>query len=210
MQLAQRRGKALLPGLVNCHAHMSAVIARGFNEDFGFPNTARLAVSPASLLQGEERTLMVMAQRLVTLPDLVAECVEGVFRPVQPDDRATLVLFAERAEAMNQPTSDQAELTSIVDGAELGSSITRYAPALKVAKKILEDSKLPRKEVVLITDFQKIGWEGQEEIIQLPAETTVTPVALSDRDTSNVSVTSVILNRESVSGRERVAASARQ
>lgn len=53
------RGKALLPGLVNCHAHMSAVIARGFNEDFGFPNTYRLAVQPASLLSAEETSLMV-------------------------------------------------------------------------------------------------------------------------------------------------------
>jgi 5-methylthioadenosine/S-adenosylhomocysteine deaminase len=53
------RGKALLPGLINCHAHLAATLARGFNEDFGFPNSARLAVQPASLLQGEEATLMV-------------------------------------------------------------------------------------------------------------------------------------------------------
>ena len=63
-ELYEGRGKALLPGLINCHAHMSAVIARGFNEDFGFPNTTRLPVSPASLLQGEERTLMVMVAAL--------------------------------------------------------------------------------------------------------------------------------------------------
>src|SRR5690242_9684796 len=31
------RGKTLFPGLINCHAHMAAVLARGFNEDFGFP-----------------------------------------------------------------------------------------------------------------------------------------------------------------------------
>ena len=36
------RGKVIVAGLVNCHAHMSAVIARGFNEDFGFPNSAHL------------------------------------------------------------------------------------------------------------------------------------------------------------------------
>lgn len=53
------RGKALLPGLINCHAHLGAVLARGFNEDFGFPNTYRLAVQPNSLLSGEESTLMV-------------------------------------------------------------------------------------------------------------------------------------------------------
>jgi 5-methylthioadenosine/S-adenosylhomocysteine deaminase len=53
------RGKALLPGLINCHAHLAATLARGFNEDFGFPNSARLAVQPTSLLKGEEATLMV-------------------------------------------------------------------------------------------------------------------------------------------------------
>ena len=58
------RGKALFPGLINTHAHMRAVIARGFNEDFGFPNTANLAISPASLLEGEEGNLMVQVAAL--------------------------------------------------------------------------------------------------------------------------------------------------
>jgi 5-methylthioadenosine/S-adenosylhomocysteine deaminase len=53
------RGKALLPGLINCHAHLAATIARGFNEDFGFPNSAKLAIQPTSLLSQEEATLMV-------------------------------------------------------------------------------------------------------------------------------------------------------
>ncbi len=53
------RGKALVPGLVNCHAHLAATLARGFNEDFGFPNSARLAMQPGSLLQGDESALMV-------------------------------------------------------------------------------------------------------------------------------------------------------
>ena len=53
------RGKAIFPGLINCHAHMGAVLERGFNEDFGFPNSAKLSVRPGSLLQGEENTLMV-------------------------------------------------------------------------------------------------------------------------------------------------------
>ena len=53
------QGKALFPGLINCHAHLAATLARGFNEDFGFPNSARLTIQPASLLQGEEATLMV-------------------------------------------------------------------------------------------------------------------------------------------------------
>jgi cytosine/adenosine deaminase-related metal-dependent hydrolase len=61
------RTKALLPGLINCHAHLGATLARGFNEDFGFPNSARLAVQPNSLLQGEEATLMVTVGALEAL-----------------------------------------------------------------------------------------------------------------------------------------------
>jgi 5-methylthioadenosine/S-adenosylhomocysteine deaminase len=72
------RGKALLPGLVNCHAHMGAVIARGFNEDFGFPNTARLPISPNSLLRGEERTLMVMVAALEAIRTGTTTIVENV------------------------------------------------------------------------------------------------------------------------------------
>ncbi|MEO1079030.1 MAG: amidohydrolase family protein [Pseudomonadota bacterium] len=52
------RRKALLPGLINCHAHLAATIAKGFNEDFGFPNSLALDESPRSLLSREERGVM--------------------------------------------------------------------------------------------------------------------------------------------------------
>ena len=48
------RGKALFPGLINCHAHMAAVLERGFNEDFGFPNSATpRRCSPAASLRAK-------------------------------------------------------------------------------------------------------------------------------------------------------------
>ena len=59
-EVIDARGKAIVPGLVNCHAHLGQTLGRGFNEDFGFPNSAKLAVQPGSLLQGEEATLMVV------------------------------------------------------------------------------------------------------------------------------------------------------
>jgi cytosine/adenosine deaminase-related metal-dependent hydrolase len=71
------RGKALLPGLVNCHAHLAATLARGFNEDFGFPNSARLAIQPASLLQGEEATLMVTVGALEAIRTGTTTIVEN-------------------------------------------------------------------------------------------------------------------------------------
>ena len=71
------RGKALFPGLINCHAHLAATLERGFNEDFGFPNSARLAIRPASLLQGEEATLMVTVGALEALRTGTTTLVEN-------------------------------------------------------------------------------------------------------------------------------------
>jgi 5-methylthioadenosine/S-adenosylhomocysteine deaminase len=68
-QVYDGRGKAILPGLVNCHAHLTATIGRGFNEDFGFPNSAQLALRPESLLSQEEKGLMATIG--------VLECLKG-------------------------------------------------------------------------------------------------------------------------------------
>jgi 5-methylthioadenosine/S-adenosylhomocysteine deaminase len=71
------RGKALVPGLINCHAHLAATLERGFNEDFGFPNSARLAVRPASLLRGDEATLMVTVGALEAIRTGTTTIVEN-------------------------------------------------------------------------------------------------------------------------------------
>jgi 5-methylthioadenosine/S-adenosylhomocysteine deaminase len=71
------RGKALLPGLINCHMHLAATLQRGFNEDFGFPNSARLAVQPNSLLKGDEGTLMVTIGALEALKTGTTTIVEN-------------------------------------------------------------------------------------------------------------------------------------
>ncbi len=72
------RGKALLPGLINCHAHLAQVLSRGFNEDFGFPNSYRLAVPPTSLLSREESTLMAVVGAIECLRSGTTTVVENV------------------------------------------------------------------------------------------------------------------------------------
>jgi cytosine/adenosine deaminase-related metal-dependent hydrolase len=93
------RGKALFPGLINCHAHMAAVLARGFNEDFGFPNSARLAVQPTSLLRDEENTLMVTVAALEAIRTGTTTIVEnagGIARSAAALARSGLrCVFAE-------------------------------------------------------------------------------------------------------------------
>ncbi len=69
--------KALLPGLVNCHAHLDASLARGFNEDFGFPNSLQLEVSPNSLISSEEATIMSVVAALEGLRSGTTTMVEN-------------------------------------------------------------------------------------------------------------------------------------
>ena len=51
-------GKALFPGLVNCHTHLLASNDRGILEDWGFPTTLKFPASARSLLSQEERQVM--------------------------------------------------------------------------------------------------------------------------------------------------------
>jgi len=124
------------------------------------------------------------------------------------EDRLSLVLFDRAPESSGEPTADRARLLGLLDAARPGAEVTRYGPALRAAAEILSASRLPRKEVVLVTDFQKTGWDGADDV-RLPDGTTLTRVDLSERDASNVAITGVELERDYQSGRERVVPSAR-
>lgn len=87
------------------------------------------------------------------------------------------------------------------------SGSTRYGPALKLAQSILSQSSLKQKDVILISDFQKTGWSGAEEI-RLPEGTVLTPVSVAGDTTSNISIPSVAFARASFSGQERITVTA--
>lgn len=123
-------------------------------------------------------------------------------------DRGSVVLFASGAEISLRSTSERDRLTAAISAAKPGAAATRYAPALKVAGSILAESTLPRRDVVLISDFQRNGWRG-EEGARLPPGATMTPVPVqSAADRSNLSVTGVSLARSTFANQERVGVTA--
>jgi len=132
-----------------------------------------------------------------------------VFDDLGPLDRASLVAFGQGAQVLVRSTSDPTRLDAALDTLRVGSGPTRYGPALKVAQTILEESELPAGEVVLISDFQRNGWTGDEGV-HLPPDTVVTPASVAEAIPDNVLVADVSLVRQAVtSGRERVRATAR-
>lgn len=126
-----------------------------------------------------------------------------------PEDRGSLVVFSDRGAILNEPTSDKAALASLVEGVELSASTTRFGPGLKLAKKIVEESELPRLEVVLASDFQRLGFDGEDDDVWLPAGTRLIPLDVSAADSKNFAVTGATLDRDRVSGRDRLTVSAR-
>ena len=127
-----------------------------------------------------------------------------------PADRGSVVLFASGAEIAlrSAAAGERDQLRAAVDVAAPVSGTTRFAPALKVAGGILADSALPRREVVLISDFQRSGWRG-EEGASLPDGATMTTVTIAGgADAPNVAVNAVSLARSTFSNQERVAVTA--
>lgn len=122
-------------------------------------------------------------------------------------DKATLVLFGSSAEENVRATPDRVRLAQAIDAAKVGAQATRFGPALRLAQSILAQSAMPRREVVLISDFQKIGWEKQEDI-HLPEGATLTPISIGGNETADVAVTSVTFARTQFSGQDRVVATA--
>ncbi len=119
------------------------------------------------------------------------------------NDQGTLVLFDDGPEETIRATSNRGILDAAIDNAKVTSGSTRYASALRLAQSMLTRSSLPRKEAVLISDFQKSGWQRQEEI-HLPEGATITPISVNEVETSDVAVSSVAIVRAAFQNEERV------
>src|SRR3954469_11346046 len=131
-------------------------------------------------------------------------------RGLGPADRASLVFFSSGAEVAVRSAADRSRLESAIAAAAAGPGATRFAPALKLAGSLLAESALPRREIILISDFQRRGWEqtpGRDDV-KLPERTTLTPIDVASGDTANVSVTPVSLQRTRFENHDRVAVTA--
>jgi hypothetical protein len=184
-------------------ALLTAAFARPF---FGTSGQAA-----AGLGQGRTRVILLDRTGSMTHGDRWTRGLAAARRAVTElaeNDRASLVLFGATPEKTGEPTRERGRLVASLDAARVGFGVTRYAPALRMAGEMLEVQPLPGREVVLISDFQKTGWDGRDDV-RLPAGAKLIPVDVSDRGASNVAITGVELRRDYEAGRERVIPEAR-
>lgn len=131
-----------------------------------------------------------------------------VVKGLTAGDRASLVLFSSDGTVAVRATQDHAQLLSAIDAARVADGATRFGPALKLAATLLGESTQPRRDAVLISDFQRNGWQGGEPVY-LPqgAELRTVPVE-ETRAQPNAAVVAVSMARSTFAEQERVTVTA--
>ena len=124
-----------------------------------------------------------------------------------PSDRVSVVLFSDTPEVAVRSTPDRSRAISEINAATPGPGATKYGPALKLASSMLAESLLPKREVFLVSDFQRAGWQA-DSTLRLPSGATLTPVAVEGGTGINLALTPVSMQRVPLEGQERVAVTA--
>ena len=183
-----------------------ALLALAFARPF-WPSAGAAAAAGA----GREVIVLIDTSHSMAYGGVWARAQEAARQAVGelgPGDRGTVAFFASDVEVGVRAASERAALVAAIDRATPGAGSTRYGPALRAAAGLLESSALPRREIVLISDFQKSGWDREQET-QLPPGVTLKTVPVGEASTSNASIVAMTFARQEAAGGERVTASAR-
>ena len=108
--------------------------------------------------EGADRALLVDRSLSMRTPGRAAaarEAAEAEIAALGPADRAIIVAFDARAEALTELTGDRAALEGALAQAGPGDGGTRIAAALGLAARVLPETAGRRREVILISDLQR-------------------------------------------------------
>src|SRR2546427_7946101 len=116
---------------------------------------------------------------------------------MRASDRMAIIAFNENATLLARPTSDKNALKAIVDTLEPSFSGTRYYEAFTLADRALSEFAGDQKQLVVISDFQRNGWNrsSRESIIGTDVKTET--VNLAVQNPNNVGIDSVIVDQTS-------------
>lgn len=170
----------------------------------------RLAATPAGP-DGREIVLLIDRSYSMANGGRWARAVAAartIARQVRSVDRISVVAFGATAAQLVEPTSAAARVEQAVAALRPGSEPTRYASGFRMAAQILGASDLPRKEIVLISDFHRVGWSSTDDVT-LPERTVVRGVDVSRGENADVAVASVAVARSRTGDRVRATVTAR-
>src|SRR5207247_6169977 len=116
---------------------------------------------------------------------------------MRASDRMAIIALNENETLLAPPTSDKNALKAIVDTLEPSFSGTRYYEAFTLADRALSEFAGDQKQLVVISDFQRNGWNrsSRESIIGTDVKTET--VNLAVQNPNNVGIDSVSVDQTS-------------
>ncbi len=119
-------------------------------------------------------------------------------------DAACLILSSDKARVVAPLGSEFSHLRSALNAAEVTYEPTDYLDALQTANEILESIPIGQKQVYLISDMQKRGWENFIETDKLNPDVQIEFINVSSEQPKNLAITGisvppVILNEQQAS-----------
>src|SRR5437867_2856551 len=106
-------------------------------------------------------------------------------------DRMALVAFNESAMPLSTPTSDKNALKAALAALEPSYAGTRYYEAFTLADRIFSQMGGEQRQLVLISDFQRNGWNRSSRESVIGSDVKTETVNLSVANPANVGIDSV-------------------
>ncbi len=109
-------------------------------------------------------------------------------------DRGALIVFDQETEVASDLTADRGSLATALVSVRPGAGHTKLLSAVERAGHLLQDSQAAQREIVLISDFQRSGFE-QDKQVRLSPTVRVIPRLISSGNAANAAVASVGVQR---------------
>jgi hypothetical protein len=110
-----------------------------------------------------------------------------------------IIAFNENASLLTRPTSDKGLLKAAVDTLEPSYEATRYYEAFVLADRVLGEFGGDQKQLVVVSDFQRNGWNRSSRESVIGTDVKTETVNLAVKDWTNVGIDSVSVDQTSFS-----------
>ena len=171
------------------------------------------SADPSAAAAGGAREVVILVDRSYSMgygdrwARALAAARDAIERAQRRRSRVARVLLVG-AEVALRSTADKGRLQAALAPRSFGAGATRYGPALKLAGSILSASRRCRAARSCSSPtFSAAAGSGADDV-RLPEARSLTPVAIGDAETANLSVTPVSLQRSTFSDQERVTVTA--
>ncbi|HJU76302.1 MAG TPA: BatA and WFA domain-containing protein [Gemmatimonadaceae bacterium] len=171
-----------------------ALLALGFSRPFFTRDIATAAAVPT----GKDVAIVLDRSASMGYGDRWSRAraaVERTLGGIGANDRAALIVFDTRAAQVAPLSTDRQAIRQALGTERVSTRSTRYVPAMQLARRVLGEGNRVQREVVLISDFQRSGWDVRDNL--LSGGERLTPVDVSGEDVANVAWRSASVERDS-------------